>query len=53
MNVGVYATADKLGISGILWKENKDAGLGTAVHQRGITGTGTLRAAHALFGTNL
>ncbi len=24
-NVGVYATADKLGISGILWKENKDS----------------------------
>ena len=24
-NVGVYATADKLGVSGILWKENKDS----------------------------
>jgi len=24
-NVGVYAAADKLGVSGILWKENKDA----------------------------
>jgi hypothetical protein len=24
-NVGVYAAADKLGVSGILWKENKDS----------------------------
>ena len=25
VNVGVYASADRLAVSGIVWKENKDA----------------------------
>ena len=35
VNVGVYATADKLGISGILWKENKDSFAQKAFLRRG------------------